>query len=106
VKFNRQYFRFIERGAVRIAATSPAPEVEPVAFINPGGGYVVVASTVRAAELTVTGLPPGRYGITYTTDREYDVNPPPVTVGADGSLSCAIPRPGVITVWAMPGAAR
>jgi hypothetical protein len=104
VRFNRQYFRFIRRGAVRIEARSQTAEVDPLAFINPDGRHVVVVKTTRAAELTIAGLPAGRYGLKYTTVREYDVDLPPALVPASGSLQAAIPAAGVITIWALPPA--
>jgi hypothetical protein len=97
VRFNRRYFRFIRRGAVRIGARSKTTDVHPLAFINPDGRHVVVATTTRAAELTVAGLPAGRYAITCTTEK-VDVELPAVMVSAAGVLTAAIPGAGVITV--------
>ncbi|NIR61214.1 MAG: hypothetical protein GWO02_17785, partial [Gammaproteobacteria bacterium] len=63
--FNRQYFYYVRPGAVRIdAAVSRDPfsgPFDPLAFVNPDGGYVVVANAEHAGALSVAGLPPGRY---------------------------------------------
>jgi hypothetical protein len=101
VRYNRHYFRYVRRGAVRIGATAHSPDVRPVSFINTDGRYVVVAIAGRAAELQVVGLPAGRYGVWYSTDRQ-EVELPPVSVPAGGALNAAIPAAGVITFWALP----
>jgi hypothetical protein len=98
-RFLRQYFKFVRAGAVRIDATSANTALDPLAFINTNGNYVVVVKATAAASFTVGGLPAGQYGIKYTTNAAYDVNQPDVTLGAGQTLNTSIPAVGVITIY-------
>lgn len=98
-KFLRQYFAYIRPGATRIGATTSEPAVQPIGFINADGGYVVVAKASQAESITVSGLPAGTYGVTYTTSSVYDVRLTDVTVSLGGTLSTSIPAAGVLTVF-------
>ena len=97
-KFLRQYFKFIRSGAVRIQATSDNGSLQPLAFINPNGDYVVVVDANQDGEMSIKGLRPATYGIKYTTASQYDVNLPDVTIGAGQPLSASIPGEGVISI--------
>jgi hypothetical protein len=99
-KFLRQYFKFIKRGARRIEATSDDSNLDPLAFINTDGKYVVVVKAEGAGTFTLRSLPAGTYGIKYTTASQYDVDSPDVTLNAGEPLSASIPDEGVITVYA------
>jgi hypothetical protein len=98
-RYLRQYMRYIRPGAVRIGATSATAELTPVAFINPGGRYTVVANATSAQSFTIEDLPAGTYGIRYTTATATDVNPGNQTIGSGGVLSASIPGAGAITVF-------
>ena len=98
-KFLRQYFKFIRRGAVRIDAATSNDSFDPVAFINTNGKYVVVVKADAGGSFTINGLPPGTYGIKFTTSSQYDVDAPDVTVAAGQPLAASIPQAGVITVY-------
>ena len=98
-KFLRQYFKFIRAGAVRIEATSASGTLDPLAFINTNGGYVVVVKASGAANFTVGGLPAARYGIKYTTSGAYDVDLADVDLAAGTALSAQIPGSGVLTIY-------
>lgn len=98
-KYLRQYFKFIRAGAVRIDATSGNTALDPVAFINTNGNYVVVVKATAAATFTVGGLPAGTYGIKYTTSTAYDVDLADVVLPAGQALSTNIPAAGVLTVY-------
>ncbi|HEY0304853.1 MAG TPA: glycoside hydrolase family 30 beta sandwich domain-containing protein, partial [Longimicrobiales bacterium] len=98
-RFLRQYFKYVRAGAVRIDATSANAALDPLAFINTNGGYVVVVKATAAASFTVGGLPAGQYGIKYTTSAAYDVNHPDVTIGSSQTVSTSIPAAGVITIY-------
>ncbi|NIL97177.1 MAG: hypothetical protein GTO62_08580, partial [Planctomycetales bacterium] len=98
-KFLRQYFRFIRSGAQRIGADSNQGELDPVAFINTDGTYVVVVQATAAASLSIEGLPSGTYGIKYTTSGQYDVDLPDVTIGTGQPVQAEIPAVGVITIY-------
>jgi hypothetical protein len=98
-KFNRQYYKFIRPGAVRIGATSDSTSFEPVAFVNANNRYVVVVKAAAGGNIAIDGLPPGTYGIKYTTASQYDVNLPDQSMGAGESLPTSIPAAGVLTVY-------
>ena len=98
-RFLRQYFKFVRAGAVRVDATSGNTALDPLAFINTNGGYVVVVKATAGASFTVGGLPAGQYGIKYTTTSAYDVDHPDVTLGASQTLSTSIPTAGVLTIY-------
>src|SRR5690606_4765978 len=98
-RYLRHYFQFIRSGARRIEATSSKSAFDPVAFINPDGGYVVVVKASGGGSFTVGGLPAGRYGVKYTTASEYDVDLPDVNVDASEAVSASIPGAGVVTIF-------
>ena len=91
-KYVRQYFHFIRSGAVRIEAASDDGSFDPLAFVNAGGGHVVVIKAAGGGSLSVTGLPAGTYGVKYTTGTPnnaptaYDVDHPDATLGAAQAL--------------------
>lgn len=101
-KFLRQYFRFIRRGAVRINATTTNGTFDPVAFINSDGKTVVVVKAGGSGSFSVNGLPNGTYGISYTTNAQYNVNPADVNV-TNGNIATSIPTAGAITIYAKTG---
>ncbi len=97
--FLRQYMYYVRRGAVRIGTTSQSGALEPVAFINADGRYVVVVSAASSQGFTVGGLPGGIYSISYSTDTQSNVDQADVTITAGTSLSATIPAGGVITIY-------
>jgi hypothetical protein len=99
-KYLRQYFKYVRSGAVRIDATASANGLDPVAFINPDGRYVVVVKAAEGAQFSIKGLPAGVYGIKYTTANRYDVDLPDVNLSVSGPLTTALPAAGVLTVYA------
>ncbi len=98
-KFLRQYFKFIRAGAQRIAATTTNGAFDPVAFINTDGKWVVVVKTTMNGTIDIQGLPAGTYGVKYTTDAQYDVDLPDVTIAGGQLVSPTILAAGVITVY-------
>ncbi|HEX7071980.1 MAG TPA: glycoside hydrolase family 30 beta sandwich domain-containing protein, partial [Rhodothermales bacterium] len=62
----RHYFRYVRAGARRIGASSTRNEVDPLAFVNTDGKQVVVLKANSAANVTINGLPNGRYGVRFT----------------------------------------
>lgn len=98
VRFNRQYFRWVRQGAVRIDAQSTGSDIDPVAFINADGTTAVVLDAAAGQSFDITGLPPGTYALSYTTESEYDASLPPVALGPGQVLSGSIPAAGVLTV--------
>ena len=99
-KLLRQYFKYIRRGAVRISGTTNNANLDPVAFINTNGKYVVVVNALASGSFNVVGLPAGRYGIKYTTGTQYDFDLPDQTIGVGGIVTTSIPAAGAITIYA------
>jgi hypothetical protein len=103
--FLRQYFKYVRRGALRIGAASKIAALEPLAFINENGSYVVVVKAAGASSFTVGGLPAGRYGIVYTTGssqsspQQSGIEAPDIVLGSSQALSTNIPGRGVITIY-------
>ncbi len=99
-KFLRQYFKFIRFGAQRIDALTGNSNFDPLAFINTNGKYVVVVKAGSGGTFNLYGLPPGLYGIKYTTASQYNVDLADKTVALEQSLTTNIPAAGVITIYA------
>jgi len=97
-KLMRQYYKYIRPGAQRIEAVTSDSALDPLAFINKDGGYVIVIKAELAGTFSVTNLPGGTYGISYTTDTEFDVNLPDVLLTNGQTLGGRIPAIGVITI--------
>jgi len=98
-KFTRQYFKYVRRGAVRIGATSTSNALDPVAFINPSGGQVVVVKATGAASFTVGGLAAGTYGISSATAAAWGVTAPDQTITAGQTVTASLPGAGVLTIY-------
>ncbi len=100
-----QVFLYVRRGAVRIKSQSNKPDQASVAFINPNGTWVVVVRAREAdSELTVRGLPGGRYGLRFTSDTHARLDPAPITISQGGLLTTQIPGAGVITIYGLGSA--
>jgi len=99
-KFLRQYFRYVAMGAERVGAVTTDARFAPVAFRNVNGKYVVVVKASAGGSFSVGGLPPGTYGIDYTTASEYMQPLPNTTVSTAQVLTTAIPAAGVLTIFA------
>jgi len=99
-RFLRQYFKFVRAGAQRITALSGNLNFDPLAFINPNGKYAVVVKTGASGSFNLHNLPAGVYGVKYTTNTQYNIDLPDVTVNAGQTLATSIPTAGVVTVYA------
>ncbi|HSK18815.1 MAG TPA: Ig-like domain-containing protein [Longimicrobiales bacterium] len=105
-QYLRQYFKYIRRGATRVDATTGRSGLDPLAFINSNGKYAVVVKSGGASNFTIGGLPPGRYGVSYTTGpddhtvSQFGVELPEIVLEAGKALSTGIPGRGVLTVYA------
>ncbi len=95
--FLRQVFKAAQMGAVRVGATSDAGHVRAVAFRNPDGRLGVAMRATRAARLAVSGLPVGRYAVTYAT-ADTARGALPDAVVTHGTATAAIPSAGVVTL--------
>ncbi len=103
VRYTRQYTHFVHTGAVRVDARSSAPAAfAAVAFVNPdNAGMVVIVKAARAGDVSITGLPEGRYLVSYAVESgSGDGAPAMAQRGAP--LTTHIPGRGVITISATP----
>lgn len=98
-KFLRQYFLFVRRDAVRVGATTTSSQLQPLAFRNANGKFVVVVKAGDGETFSVSGLPAGQYGIKFTTPSQYDVDLADATIAAGEMVSTTIPTSGVITIY-------
>lgn len=98
--FLRQYFRHIRAGAQRISAKTTNEELDPLAFINHNGKYVLIVKSAATGEISVEGLPPGTYGIGYTTESQADTVLPDVALTDAEPLRTKIPAAGVLVIYA------
>ena len=99
-QFNRQYYRSIRSGAVRIEAVSSEVAFDPLAFMNSDGRYAVVVQADRGGAISIENLPEAIYGISYTTNAEHDVTLDDVLLQSGNALETAIPAAGVIAITA------
>jgi hypothetical protein len=97
-RFLQQYFLHVRPGAQRIRATSTDGTLAPVAFIPAHGGRVVIVKADAAASFWIDGLPPGRYGGSYTTANEPATALPERVITAGQALNVALPAAGVVTI--------
>lgn len=99
-KYLRQYFRYVQLGAVRVGAASADTRFSPVAFRNTNGKYTVVVKATSGGSFTIGGLPAGTYGIEFTVPNDYKHALADVTISGSQTVSTAIPAAGVLTVFA------
>lgn len=102
-RYTSQYYKHVRQGAKRIGAASNAPALDPLAFVNRNGTYVVVVNALNAGSFAVRGLPAGTYGIRYTTAAE-TIRHPDQTITTGGNVTTSIPAAGVLTVYGLPSA--
>ena len=88
----------MREGARRIGARSDSRAVEALAFVNRDGGHVVVALTRRPEQLTIRGLPAGRYRVSFAVAQGSMVRPERYEIGPGEALVTQMPGAGVITV--------
>ena len=97
-RFLRQYFNYVRPGAVRIEAQTTRSGLDPLAFINSSGKYVVVVKANAQASFTVGGLPAGTYGVSYATGTASN-SAADVAITAGQVVSASIPAAGVLTIY-------
>jgi len=98
-KFLKLYFRYVRRGAVRVEASSSQASLDPLAFQNTDGSFVVVIKAGESASFSVGGLPPGGYRARYSTQAENDVDAGRHAVPEGGVVTTRIPASGVLTIY-------
>ena len=100
-----QYYKYVRRGATRIAATSADANVRPVAFINPDGSYAVVVHADASGTYTVSPVPAGSYYVTRSSASAARTPLGIVTVGGDGIASLALNSGDIATLAPIEGLA-
>lgn len=96
---NRQVFRHVGMNAVRIGASADkASAAIPVAFENPDGSIAVAILTPAPMSIRLTGLPPGRYEVSYAAGKQTTVEPAKLTVSRNGVADVLMPFAGVIAI--------
>ena len=98
-RFFRQYFPFVRLNARRIGAVSGDSRLDPLAFRNVDGRVVVIVKATAEAPVQLRRLPPGTYGVTFTTQSQSFASLTDVTVGSSGMLQVTMPDAGVITIY-------
>jgi hypothetical protein len=104
-RFASHYYKHVRLGAKRIGAESTAPALEPIAFVNVNGTYVVVVNALNTGSFALNGLPEGTYGLWYTTGAE-SLSYADQTIKAGEMVTTRIPAAGVLTVYGKPSAPR
>ncbi len=99
-QYLRQYFNCVERGAVRVAASTSNADLDPVAFQNSTGNFSVVIKADSAGTVTIRGLSPHVYSLSYATEDEPDVRFMDSGLDANGELTVTIPDAGVLSICA------
>lgn len=99
-RYTSLYYMHVRQGARRIGASSDAPALDPLAFVNLNGTHVVVVNALNAGSFEVRGLPEGTYGISYaTSEASGDAEQ---TIVSGQSVTASIPAAGVITIYGTP----
>ncbi|MBI3980978.1 hypothetical protein HY345_03180 [Candidatus Microgenomates bacterium] len=101
-KYIRQFTYYIRPGATRIDALATNSSHKPVAFINKDGKYVVVIimqKQINPTALSVSGLPAGTYGITYTDNNVWNQSLLDKTISAGNSIDVNLNVTGVMTIY-------
>jgi len=100
-KYSRQYSLFVRMGAVRIEAESKGNHINPVAFINPDGSFVVVLKVKNQVnKISLKGLPAGTYGVMYiVSPQESNRFLPDIVLKNNQTLVTSMPEAGIITVY-------
>jgi len=98
-RYLRQYFHYVRPGAVRIGTTVGDPALRVAAFLDRQGRAVVVVHLDAARDLTVRGLPAGRYGASLTNEQALAAELEPLLVGEDGVGRLRATSGGVLTIY-------
>ncbi|MBI1252538.1 MAG: hypothetical protein GC189_13835 [Alphaproteobacteria bacterium] len=99
VRYTAQYYRFTPIGAVRIGARSSAERAFPaVAFANPDGTHTLVVNAAQEGDLSIRGLPPGQYRVSWAVEQGSGALPEPITQQGEGAFSVHAPGRGVVTI--------
>jgi hypothetical protein len=97
VRFNGAVFRAVRPGAVRVGSTSSLDSLKALAFRRPQGGIVTALRTKGPTNVTVRGLPTGKYVVTNVTENGETDNAP-ATQSPSGDLQIAIQEAAVVVI--------
>jgi len=97
---NRQVYKYVRAGAVRIGAGSDRNTATPAAFVNPDGGMVVAIRMTEPATVRLTGMRPGAYAVSYASGGKIVDDAGSLTIGNDGKGEATMPAAGVMTIAA------
>jgi hypothetical protein len=93
------YYANLDRGDIRVGASTSNSQFLPVAFRAPGASRVkTIIRALVGGTVTIVGLPAGRYALAYTTPSQDLVALPQRIVPVGGDLSVTIPSDGVISI--------
>ena len=108
----RQFSHWIRPGAVRVALTGATGTVRGVAFLPkpraaspaPLPVIVLLNASDAAQSVVIDGVPPGKYGVTFTSEpqRAHGRPLPDAEAGASGELAIEL-APRSVTTLAAPG---
>ncbi len=98
-RYFSQVFLHVRRGAIRYGTTVRDGSLAPLAFQNADGKWTVVVRTQGQKSFTIGRLPPGTYGVYYTTGGERATPRPDLTITAGKTADVSIPGAGLITVF-------
>jgi len=103
----RQLMHYVRPGAIRIGTASSNPSVRVLAFSRDGSITAVIENTASfSQDVRLSGLPPGRYGLSQARSRASSFREfGPRTVGAGGTLTLANVAGGaaVTTLYPLSG---
>jgi hypothetical protein len=87
----RQVIHYVRPGAVRVAAVASDTLFRVMAFKNKGAVTTVIINPKAAQTVKITGLPPGRYGLSQAASGANNYQELGIqTVGGDGTISISI----------------
>lgn len=103
---NTQAFEpLVAPDALGVAVYMDDPNPDPLAFVNPDGGHVVVIGSNISKDLVIRGLPAGNYGIMLrlivsNDNAVLDAELPDQTILSGQGLAASIPTNAVLTIYA------
>ncbi len=95
----RQVFAYVRRDAVRFATQDKQTAVDSLAFLNADQKYTVVLNAKGGATAKVGPLPPGKYGVSWSSDTQFAQNLADVDLPAGGTLSVPVQGGRTATVY-------
>ena len=97
VRFNGAVFRAVRPGAVRIGSTSGPSSLKSLAFTRPQGGIVTALRATEPTNVTLRGLPLGKYMVTSVT-KKGESDDVPAKQSPNGNVEIRIEEPAVVVI--------